>query len=60
VQVKVVRVDLDARRIDFALVGSASTGPGRKTPIRSNLKGGKIRGGNARNDRSRKVGKKRR
>ncbi len=60
VQVKVVRVDLDARRIDFALVGSAPVGRIKKASIRSNLKAGKIKGRNARKDRSRKVGKKRR
>jgi hypothetical protein len=55
-----VRVDLDARRIDFALVGGVSVGRVRKASIRSNLKAGKIKGRSARKDRSRKAGKNRR
>ena len=60
VQVRVVRVDLDARRIDFALVGIAPVGRNQKASIRSNLKAGKIRRRSERKDRTRKVGKKRR
>ena len=60
VQVRVVRVDLDARRIDFALVGIAPVGRNQKASIRSNLKAGKIRKRSERKDRTRKVGKKRR
>ena len=58
VQVKVVRVDLDARRIDFALVGGGPVGRVKKASIRSNLKAGKIKG-EVRARTVRRVGKKR-
>ena len=60
VQVKVVRVDLDARRIDFALVGTAPVGRIQKASIRSDLKVGKTRRKSERKDRMSKVRKKRR
>ena len=60
VQVKVVRVDLDARRIDFALVSTAPVGRIKKANTCSDLKAGKVKRKSSRKDRSRKVGRRRR
>ena len=60
VRVKVARVDLDARRIDFALAGDGPVGRPRKSSVRSRLKEGKIPGKSQPRDRSKKSGKKRR
>ena len=60
VQVTVARVDLDARRIDFALAGNGPAGKPRRGSVRSRLKEGKISGKSQARDRSKKSGKRRR
>ena len=60
VRVTVARVDLDARRIDFALAGNGPTGRPRRVNVRSRLKEGKIPGKNQSKGRSKKSGKRRR
>ena len=60
VRVKVARVDLDARRIDFALAGNGPVGRPRKASVRSRLKEGNIPGKAKSKERSKKSGKKRR
>jgi len=60
VRVTVARVDLDARRIDFALAGNGPTGRPFRVSVRSRLKEGKIPGKNQSRDRSKKSGKRRR
>ncbi|MEC9077004.1 MAG: ribonuclease R [Pseudomonadota bacterium] len=60
VRVTVARVDLDARRIDFALAGNGPAGRLRRVSARSRLKEGKIPGKNQSRDRSKKSGKRRR
>ena len=60
VRVTVARVDLDARRIDFALAGNGPAGRPRKVSVRSRLKEGKFSGRGQSSDRSKKSGKRRR
>ena len=60
VRVTVARVDLDARRIDFALAGNGPTGRPRRASVRSRLKEGNIPGKGQSRDRSKKSGKRRR
>ncbi|MGB0225922.1 MAG: ribonuclease R, partial [Litorivicinaceae bacterium] len=60
VRVTVARVDLDARRIDFALAGNGPTGRPRRASVRSRLKEGKISGKGQSRDRPKKSGKRRR
>ncbi|MAW57505.1 MAG: ribonuclease R [Oceanospirillales bacterium TMED33] len=60
VRVTVARVDLDARRIDFALAGDGPVGRPRRVSVRSRLKEGKIPGKSQSRGRSKKSGKSRR
>ncbi len=60
VRVAVARVDLDARRIDFALAGNGPAGRLRRVSVRSRLKEGKIPGNSQSRGRSKKSGKRRR
>ena len=60
VRVTVARVDLDARRIDFALAGDGPVGRPRRVSARSRLKEGKIPGKSQSRGRSKKSGKRRR
>ena len=60
VRVTVARVDLDARRIDFALAGDGPVGRPRRVSVRSRLKEGKIPGKSQSRGRSKKSGKRRR
>ncbi|MEC9076844.1 MAG: ribonuclease R, partial [Pseudomonadota bacterium] len=60
VRVTVARVDLDSRRIDFALAGNGPTGKPRRVSVRSRLKEGKFSGESQSSDRSKKLGKRRR
>jgi len=60
VRVTVARVDLDARRIDFALAGGGPVGRPRRVSVRSRLKEGKILGKSPSRGRSKKSGKRRR
>ncbi|MEC8307706.1 MAG: ribonuclease R [Pseudomonadota bacterium] len=60
VRVTVARVDLDARRIDFALAVDGPVGRQGRVGIRSRLKEGKIPGNSQSRGRSKKSGKIRR
>ncbi|MGB1849127.1 MAG: hypothetical protein ACPHKJ_02860, partial [Litorivicinaceae bacterium] len=60
VRVTVARVDLDARRIDFALAGDGLVGRPRRVSVRSRLKDGNIPGKSQSRGRSKKSGKRRR
>ena len=60
VRVTVARVDLDARRIDFALAVDGPVGRPGRVGIRSRLKEGKISGNSQSRGRSKKSGKIRR